>query len=65
MPAGSVLQSFTPFCTSLGYAEGGKLSWGIPLGCCVSLYVAYADEVFGNLHGVEGCALAYLVACEP
>ena len=25
--------------------------------------VAYLDEIFGNLNGVQGCTLAYLVAC--
>ena len=29
------------------------------------LDVAYADEVLGNLHGVEGSAFLYLVADEP
>ena len=29
------------------------------------LDVAHLDEVFGNLHSVEGGTLAYLVAGEP
>lgn len=29
------------------------------------LDVAYADEVLGNLYGVEGSAFLYLVADEP
>lgn len=31
----------------------------------VLLDVAYADEVFGYLYGVEGCSFFYLVANEP
>ena len=39
----------------------------IAKGCraAASLHVADFDEVFGNLNGVEGCALANLVADEP